>query len=68
VLGAAAYLGLALDLRAGTTGVEPAGAASASGLLTTTFQLSQAVGVATFGSLFLTLAADRGPHGSAHER
>jgi MFS family permease len=94
VLGAAAYLGLALDLRAGTTGgpwlylvlivlggglalgfsplvthslagVEPADAASASGLLTTTFQLSQAVGVATFGSLFLTLAADRGPHASA---
>ena len=95
VLGAAAYLGLALDLRAGTTGgpwlylvlivlggglalgfsplvthalagVDPAGAANASGLLTTTFQLSQAVGVATFGSLFLTLAADRGPHASAH--
>jgi MFS family permease len=95
LIGAAAYLGLALDLRAGTTGgpwlylvlivlggglalgfsplvthslagVEPADAASASGLLTTTFQLSQAVGVATFGSLFLTLAADRGQHASAH--
>ena len=36
------------------------------GLLTTTFQLSQAVGVATFGSLFLTLAADHGPRASAH--
>jgi MFS family permease len=32
-------------------------AADASGLLTTTLQLGQAVGVATFGSLFLTLAA-----------
>jgi EmrB/QacA subfamily drug resistance transporter len=30
-------------------------AADASGLVTTTMQLSQAVGVATFGSLFLTL-------------
>jgi hypothetical protein len=34
-------------------------AADASGLLTTTIQLGQAVGVATFGSLFLTL--DAGP-------
>jgi MFS family permease len=36
-------------------------AADASGLLTTTIQLGQAVGVATFGSLFLTLDAERGP-------
>jgi MFS family permease len=35
-------------------------AADASGLLTTTIQLGQAIGVATFGSLYLTLAADRG--------
>jgi MFS family permease len=35
-------------------------AADASGLLTTTIQLGQAVGVATFGSLFLTLDTDRG--------
>jgi hypothetical protein len=34
-------------------------AADASGLLTTTIQLGQAVGVATFGSLYLTLAAGR---------
>jgi MFS family permease len=33
-------------------------AADASGLLTTTIQLGQAVGVATFGSLFLTLDGD----------
>jgi hypothetical protein len=37
-------------------------AADASGLLTTTIQLGQAIGVATFGSLFLTL--DTG-HGTA---
>jgi MFS family permease len=35
-------------------------AADASGLLTTTIQLGQAVGVATFGSLFLTLDAHGG--------
>jgi MFS family permease len=35
-------------------------AADASGLVTTTIQLGQAIGVATFGSLFLTLDADRG--------
>jgi MFS family permease len=35
-------------------------AADASGLLTTTIQLGQAIGVATFGSLFLTLDAGRG--------
>ncbi len=35
-------------------------AADASGLLTTTIQLGQAIGVATFGSLYLTLDADRG--------
>ena len=35
-------------------------AADASGLLTTTIQLGQAVGVATFGSLFLTLDAGHG--------
>ena len=41
-------------------------AAGASGLLTTTIQLGQAVGVAAFGSLFLTLdAEDRGPAGAA---
>ena len=39
-------------------------AADASGLLTTTIQLGQAIGVATFGSLFLTLEGERSP-GSA---
>ena len=37
--------------------VPVAEAADASGLLTTTLQLGQAVGVATFGSVFLSLAA-----------
>jgi MFS family permease len=36
-------------------------AADASGLLTTTIQLGQAIGVATFGSLFLTLNAGGAP-------
>jgi EmrB/QacA subfamily drug resistance transporter len=37
--------------------VAPADAANASGLLTTVLQLSQAIGVATFGSLYLSLFA-----------
>ena len=41
-------------------------AADASGLLTTTLQLGQAIGVATFGSLFLTLAAQPVAHASGH--
>src|SRR6266536_2047810 len=40
-------------------------AADASGLLTTTIQLSQVIGVAVFGSLFLTLAAHPGANASA---
>jgi MFS family permease len=43
--------------------VPVAEAADASGLLTTTLQLGQAVGVATFGSVFLTLAAHPGSAG-----
>jgi MFS family permease len=41
--------------------VPPHQAADASGLLTTAIQLSQAVGVAVFGSVFLSLDAARGP-------
>jgi EmrB/QacA subfamily drug resistance transporter len=88
------YVGLALDLHAGTRGgpwlpvllvlyglgmgtafsplitqalvhVPTAEAPDASGLLTTTLQLSQVVGVAVFGSLFLTLAEHPGVHASA---
>jgi MFS family permease len=45
--------------------VPPTEAADASGVLTTTIQLSQVIGVAVFGSLFLTLAAHPGAHASA---
>jgi MFS family permease len=45
--------------------VPPAEAADASGLLTTTMQLSQVLGVAVFGSLFLSLAAHPRAHASA---
>ena len=41
-------------------------AADASGLMTTTVQLGQVVAVATFGSLFLSLAGQPQPHASAH--
>jgi MFS family permease len=93
-IGALAYLGLALDLRAGGRGgvwlflllvvygaafgaafsplitqalvhVPRAEAADASGLLSTTIQLSQVIGVAVFGSLFLSLAAHPSEHASA---
>lgn len=40
-------------------------AADASGLFTTVLQLGQVIGVSTFGSIFLTLAAHAGPHPSA---
>ncbi|MGH3487638.1 MAG: hypothetical protein ACRDP8_06945, partial [Actinopolymorphaceae bacterium] len=40
-------------------------AADVSGLLTTTLQLSQVLGVAIFGTVFLTLARHDGPHASA---
>ena len=46
--------------------VPVAEAADASGLLTTTLQLGQAVGVATFGSVFLSLAAHPAGSGSGH--
>ena len=46
--------------------VPVAEAADASGLLTTALQLGQAVGVATFGSLFLTLAAHLAADASGH--
>jgi MFS family permease len=42
--------------------VAPADASDASGLLTTVIQLGQVVGVATFGSAFLTLAIQPGVH------
>lgn len=44
--------------------VPPTSAADASGLVTTTFQLGQVVGVAVFGSLFLTLAGQQASSGA----
>jgi EmrB/QacA subfamily drug resistance transporter len=41
-------------------------APDASGLLTTSMQLFQVVGVATLGSLFLSLAGRTGPHAPGH--
>lgn len=60
VTGAALALGFSPLVTHALVGVPLRHAADASGLLTTTIQLGQAVGVATFGSLFLTLDADRG--------
>jgi MFS family permease len=48
------------------TYVAPADAADASGLLVTLVQLGQVVGVATFGTLFLTLVTHPRVHPSAH--
>jgi EmrB/QacA subfamily drug resistance transporter len=91
---AAAYLGLAACLHAGTGGepwltpllvalgigfgaafsplltqalvrVPVSAAADASGLLTTTMQLAQVIGVAAYGTVYLDLAAHPRPHASA---
>jgi MFS family permease len=69
VTGAALALGFSPLVTYSLVRVPPHHAADASGLLTTTIQLGQAVGVATFGSLFLTLDAERGatvPAASGH--
>ena len=65
VTGAALAFGFSPLVTHALVKVPPRHAADASGLLTTTIQLGQAVGVATFGSLFLTLDADRGAAGPA---
>ena len=59
VTGAALALGFSPLVTHALVRVPLRQAADASGLLTTTIQLGQAVGVATFGSLFLTLDAER---------
>jgi MFS family permease len=69
VIGAALALGFSPLVTYSLVRVPLHHAADASGLLTTTIQLGQAVGVATFGSLFLTLDAERGatvPAASGH--
>jgi MFS family permease len=60
VTGAALALGFSPLVTHALVRVPLRHAADASGLLTTTIQLGQAVGVATFGSLFLTLDTGRG--------
>jgi MFS family permease len=57
ITGASLALGFSPLVTHSLVGVPLRHAADASGLLTTTIQLGQAVGVATFGSLFLTLDA-----------
>src|SRR5579875_1651330 len=60
VTGAALALGFSPLVAHSLVRVPLRHAADASGLLTTTIQLGQAAGVATFGSLFLTLDSHRG--------
>ena len=66
LLGASLALGFSPLVTHALRHVPVRDAADASGLFTTTLQLGQAVGVATFGSVFLSLAARPGPHASAH--
>jgi len=66
VTGAALALGFSPLVTHALVRVPLPQAADASGLLTTTIQLGQAIGVATFGSLFLTLDSARGPAVSGH--
>ena len=66
VLGGALALGFSPLVTHALLRVPVTEAADASGLLTTTLQLGQAVGVATFGSIFLTLAAHPVAHASGH--
>jgi MFS family permease len=65
VTGAALALGFSPLVTHALVRVPLRRAADASGLLTTTIQLGQAIGVATFGSLFLTLDAGRAAATSA---
>ena len=66
ILGASLALGFSPLVTHSLRHVPVREAADASGLFTTTLQLGQAVGVATFGSVFLALAAHPVPHASAH--
>jgi MFS family permease len=63
VLGAALGVGYSPLVTHSLARVPLADAADASGLLTTTLQLGQVIGVAVFGSLFLSLAARAGQPG-----
>lgn len=61
-------LGLAYSPLLGTmlSRIPVADAADASGVISTTTQISQVVGIATFGTLFLNLLAQAHVHASAH--
>jgi MFS family permease len=65
VTGASLALGFSPLVTQSLVRVPPHHAADASGLLTTMIQLGQAVGVATFGSLYLTMDAEHGAAGPA---
>jgi wax ester synthase-like acyl-CoA acyltransferase family protein len=65
VTGASLALGFSPLVTQSLVRVPPRHAADASGLLTTMIQLGQALGVAAFGSLFLTLDAEHGAAGPA---
>ncbi|HEX8858193.1 MAG TPA: MFS transporter [Actinomycetes bacterium] len=65
VYGAAFGAGFSPLITQALVNVPRAEAADASGLLTTTIQLAQVIGVAVFGSLFLSLTAHPRPHASA---
>ncbi len=66
VLGLALGLAFSPILTVALTHVPMSDAADASGLLVTVFQLGQVVGVATLGTLYLTLVHGPGAHASAH--
>jgi EmrB/QacA subfamily drug resistance transporter len=66
VVGAGLGLAFSPILTLAMVNVQPHVASDASGLLTTTMQLSQVVGVAVFGSVFLSVAAHHHAHASAH--
>ncbi|HEY3631445.1 MAG TPA: MFS transporter [Jatrophihabitantaceae bacterium] len=66
VLGLALGLAFSPMLTVALTHVPLADAADASGVLVTLFQLGQVVGVATLGTLYLTLVHGPGVHASAH--
>jgi hypothetical protein len=66
VLGLALGIAFSPMLTVALTHVPIADAADASGVLVTVFQLGQVVGVATLGTLFLSLLHGAGAHASAH--
>jgi len=66
VLGLALGIAFSPMLTVALTHVPVADAADASGILVTVFQLGQVVGVATLGTLYLSLVHGPSAHASAH--